>query len=203
MALVYRAGGCSGSHGSQDGAASCPPSAIFRPSIALPVTMLTITTATPADLPAVVALIRKLAAFERLPDLCVVKERDLAAVLFAPSPTVEVVLARFEGDIVGFALFFHNFSTFLGRRGLYLEDLYVLEEYRRRGYGKALLVHLAKLAVARGCGRFEWSVLDWNAPAIAFYRSLGAQVLPDWRITRMTGDALQSLARSESVDTSE
>lgn len=158
--------------------------------------MLSISAASRDDLSTVAALIRELARFERLEHMCVVKEDDLARALFVDNPTVEVVLARVGPDVAGFALFFHNFSTFLGKRGLYLEDLFVREAYRRRGCGKALLVHLAQLAMARGCGRFEWSVLDWNAPAIAFYQSLGAQVLPDWRITRVTGEALASLARS-------
>ena len=105
-----------------------------------------------------------------------------------------MVLAWEGDDAVGFALFFHNFSTFLGRPGLYLEDLFVRPANRGRGYGRALLIHLARLAVERGCGRFEWAVLDWNAPAIGFYQALGATVLPDWRITRVTGDALTALA---------
>jgi GNAT superfamily N-acetyltransferase len=157
--------------------------------------MFSISAARPADVPAILAMIRGLAVFERLETLCVVRETDLASALFADNPTVEVVLARVDADVAGFALFFHNFSTFLGKKGLYLEDLFVREQYRRRGFGKALLIHLARVAVERGCGRFEWSVLDWNASAMAFYQSLGAQVLPDWRITRVTGPALQALAR--------
>ncbi len=156
--------------------------------------MISISPARRDDLPIIADLIHELARFERLEHLCVVKADDLAQALFTDNPTVEVVLARLGPEVAGFALFFHNFSTFLGKRGLYLEDLFVLEAYRRRGCAKALLVHLAKLAMERGCGRFEWSVLDWNAPAIAFYQSLGARVLPDWRITRVTGDALASLA---------
>jgi GNAT superfamily N-acetyltransferase len=146
------------------------------------------------DVPAILVLIRALAEFEQLTHLCVVTEADICAALFAQKPIVEVVLAWEGSKSVGFALFFHNFSTFLGRPGLYLEDLYIEPAWRGRGYGRALLIHLARLAVDRGCGRFEWSVLDWNAPAIGFYQALGASVLPDWRITRVTGTALANLA---------
>jgi GNAT superfamily N-acetyltransferase len=146
------------------------------------------------DIPAILEMIRGLAEFERLDALCVASEDDIERALFGDKPVVEVVLA-WEGEkTAGFALFFHNFSTFLGRRGLYLEDLFVLPAFRRRGYGRALLVYLARLAVERGCGRFEWTVLDWNASAIGFYEGLGAQVLPEWRITRVTGAALAALA---------
>ena len=124
---------------------------------------------------------------------------DVARALFEPPVRVEVVVAREVGRTVGFALFFHNFSTFLGQPGLYLEDLFVRPAWRRKGYGRALLVHLARLAQARGCGRFEWSVLDWNEPAIRFYESLGASVLPDWRITRVTGAALAQLAADDDL----
>ena len=151
------------------------------------------------DLPALHGLVRALADYERLADQVVSTPADFEAALFAPGSTVEAVLLRpmvdgREADPVAFALFFHNFSTFLGRRGLYLEDLFVEPEQRGKGYGKALLIHLAGLAVARGCGRFEWSVLDWNVDAQRFYESLGATVMPDWRITRVTGDALVGLA---------
>ena len=150
--------------------------------------------ATRADVPAIVEMIHGLAEFEKLSALCVASEDDVEGALFGGKAAVEVVLA-WEGDkTAGFALFFHNFSTFLGRRGLYLEDLYVRPVFRRRGYGRALLVYLARLAVERGCGRFEWTVLDWNAAAIGFYEQLGAQVLPEWRITRVTGAALTALA---------
>jgi GNAT superfamily N-acetyltransferase len=153
-----------------------------------------IAAAQPGDVPAVLAMIRGLAEFERLSHLCVATETDLRHALFGPNPKVEVVIA-WEGDqTAGFALFFANFSTFLGRPGLYLEDLFVRPPFRGRGYGRRLLIHLARLAVERGCGRFEWTVLDWNDQAIGFYRSLGATVLPDWRITRVTGDALTTLA---------
>ena len=151
------------------------------------------------DLPDLHRLVRGLARYEKLEDQVVSTPEDFKAALFAPGSTVEAVLLRpvddgTEGAPVAFALFFHNFSTFLGRRGLYLEDLFVEPEHRGRGYGKALLIHLANLAVDRGCGRFEWSVLDWNVDAQAFYESLGATVMPDWRITRVTGDALVGLA---------
>jgi GNAT superfamily N-acetyltransferase len=162
---------------------------------------LHIAPATRADVPAILEMIHGLAEFERLEHLCVASEDDIERVLFGDHALVEVVLA-WEGDrTAGFALFFHNFSTFLGRRGLYLEDLFVRPEFRRRGYGRALLVHLARLAVERGCGRFEWAVLDWNAPAIGFYRQLGAQILPEWRITRVTGAALASLAAQPLLPT--
>ena len=150
--------------------------------------------AAPADVPEIVDMIRALAEYERLAHLCVATEADLVRHLFATPPRIEVLLGRENGRPACFALFFHNFSTFLGKPGLYLEDLFVRPEFRRQGYGRAMLGELARLAVERGCGRFEWSVLDWNAPAIGFYQSLGASVLPDWRITRVTGPALAALA---------
>ena len=144
-----------------------------------------------------------LARYERLEDQVVSSPDDFDAALFARDHPVEAVLlfADERTEPVAFALFFHNFSTFLGRRGLYLEDLFVEPEERGRGFGKALLVHLARLAVERGCGRFEWSVLDWNVDARAFYESLGATVMPDWRITRVTGEALQRLASIATTST--
>lgn len=151
--------------------------------------------ATPRDVPAIVAMIRGLAAYEKLSHLCAPTAAGVRAALFGPSPAAEVLIGREGRTAVAFALFFHNFSTFLGRRGLYLEDLFVRPAWRGRGYGQALLVHLARIAVARQCGRFEWAVLDWNAAAIGFYQSLGATLLPDWRITRVTGPALAELAR--------
>ena len=150
--------------------------------------------ARPDDATAIVALIRGLAEYERLTDLCVATEADIARALFGPRPFAEVLLAESAGGTVGFALYFTNFSTFLGRPGLWLEDLFVLPEHRRCGIGRALLRTLAAIARERRCGRFEWAVLDWNAPAIAFYRSLGADVLADWRIVRVTGSALDGLA---------
>ena len=150
--------------------------------------------ARPEDLHAIVAMIRELAEFERLTHLCVAAESDLDTALFGPTPAVEVLIAWKGIEPAAFALFFHNFSTFLGRRGLWLEDLFVRPEYRRQGCAKALLRTLAQIAVDRGCGRFEWAVLDWNASAIEFYQALGATVLPDWRIVRVVGPALDSLA---------
>jgi GNAT superfamily N-acetyltransferase len=143
-----------------------------------------------ADLPAIVALIRELAEFEKLSHLVQVTPQSLHPHLFGDRPAAEAVVGEVEGLVVAFALYFTNFSTFLGKPGLYLEDLYVQPAHRRSGLGRALLSHLAALAVQRGCGRFEWSVLDWNENAIGFYRKLGATVLPDWRICRVTGDAL-------------
>ncbi|MCB1981325.1 MAG: GNAT family N-acetyltransferase [Rhodoferax sp.] len=151
--------------------------------------------AVPADANVLVEMIGELAAFEQLGHLMQVTPEALATHLFGPRPGAEAVLAEVDGAIAGFALFFSSFSTFLGRPGLYLEDLYVRPACRSRGVGKALLQHLGALAMARGCGRFEWSVLDWNANAIAFYEGMGATVLPDWRICRVTGDALQRLGR--------
>jgi len=147
------------------------------------------------DVPTVLGFIRELAVYEKLEHQVVATDEDLRRWLFGPDAVAEVVLAIEDGAPAGFALFFHNFSTFLGRPGLYLEDLFVREASRGRGIGKALLVHLASLAVARGYGRVEWAVLDWNQPAIEFYRSLGASLLDDWRICRLTGDALAGLAR--------
>ena len=144
-------------------------------------------------------MIRALAEYERLSHLCIATEDQLEQQLFGTPRRAEVLLGRENGRPVCFALFFHNFSTFLSKPGLYLEDLFVRPEARRRGYGRAMLVRLAQIAVERGCGRFEWSVLDWNTPAIGFYESLGATVMPDWRITRVTGPALQNLARSEAT----
>jgi GNAT superfamily N-acetyltransferase len=155
---------------------------------------LHIAPARPADASTVLEMIRGLAAVERLAHLCVATEDDLRRELFSAHPAAEVILAWEDGQPAGFALFFHNFSTFLGRRGLYLEDLFVVPAFRRRGYGRALLIYLARLALERGCGRFEWTVLDWNADAIGFYTALGANVLTDWRLTRVTGGALESLA---------
>ena len=151
------------------------------------------------DVAAIHAMIRALADYEKLSHLCVATEADLDAALFGAPPAAEVILGWNGPDPVAFALFFPNFSTFLGRPGLYLEDLFVRPEFRGRGYGRALLIHLARLAVERGCGRFEWAVLDWNEQAIGFYRALGATVLSDWRITRVTGDALAALATEPPI----
>ncbi|PXW26566.1 GNAT family N-acetyltransferase [Paraburkholderia caballeronis] len=154
----------------------------------------TIRNATPADIGGMFALMYELAEFEKLTHLFVATEDGLRDALFGARPSAEALVAEDGGKLVGYALFFHNFSTFLGRRGLYLEDLYVQPSQRGSGLGTALLRRLAALAVERGCGRFEWTVLDWNQPAIGFYEKMGATVLPDWRVVRMTGDALAQLA---------
>jgi GNAT superfamily N-acetyltransferase len=150
--------------------------------------------ATPADVPAILQLIRALSDYEKLSDQVVITEAQLREHLFGPRPYAEVLLAEDAGRVVGYALFFHTYSTFLGRPSLYLEDLFVLPEHRGQGHGKGLLARLAQLAVERGCGRFEWMVLDWNTPAIQFYESLGAVVAPEWKLCRMTGDALRRFA---------
>ena len=155
---------------------------------------LRIAPARPADVPLVLAFIRELAEYERLADAAVATEAQLHEALFGARPAAEVLIAALDGEAVGFALFFHNFSTFLGRRGLYLEDLFVRPAARGRGVGRALLAALARLAAERGCGRLEWSVLDWNAPAIDFYRSLGAEPMSEWTTFRVTGPALDALA---------
>jgi ribosomal protein S18 acetylase RimI-like enzyme len=156
--------------------------------------------ARPQDCAVLVELIRALADYEKLAHLVQTTEEQVRAELFGPAPVIEALIgweqARGGTRAVAFALYFHNYSTFLARRGLYLEDLFVVPEARRRGYGKALMRHLARTAVARGCGRFEWSVLDWNQPAIEFYESLGAEVMADWRICRMTGEALAEFGRT-------
>ena len=153
-----------------------------------------IVAATPEDVGRIVGMIEALADYEKLRHLCMATEAGVHTALFGARPAAEVILGWEGPTPVAFALFFHNFSTFLGRKGLYLEDLFVQPAFRRRGYGRALLVHLARIAVARDCGRFEWAVLDWNAPAIGFYKSLGATVMPDWRISRVTGPSLERLA---------
>ena len=161
-----------------------------------PTAALTMRAAAPDDVGLILALVRELADYERAPDAVVATEAMLTEALFGARPAAEVVLA-FEGPTpAGFALFFHNFSTWLGRRGLYLEDLFVRPEFRGRGYGRALLTRLAAIAVERGCGRMEWSVLDWNEPAIGFYRTMGAEPMDEWTVFRLTGDALERAARA-------
>jgi GNAT superfamily N-acetyltransferase len=155
---------------------------------------LTIAPALVEDVPTILRLIRALGAYEELTHEIVATEDELRRWLFGDKPAAEVLVARVGSDAIGFALFFQNFSTFLARPGLYLEDLFVVPEWRGRGVGRRLLATLASLAVARGCGRFEWSVLEWNTPAIEFYRRAGAVVMDDWRICRVTGAALTALA---------
>ncbi len=154
---------------------------------------MTLRRAVRADVPEILRLIRALAEYEKLSGDVVATEAALAQTLFGDRPAAEVLLAEEDGRAVGFALFFQNYSTFLARPGLYLEDLFVEPEVRGRGIGKALLQAVARLAVERGCGRFEWAVLDWNAPAIGFYESLGARPMNDWTVMRVTGEALKRL----------
>lgn len=150
-----------------------------------------------ADIPVILQLIRDLATYERAPNDVTATEAQLHKVLFGEKPSAEVRLAL-EGETpVGFAVFFHNFSTWLGKPGLYLEDLFVKPEYRGKGYGRALLVDLAKIAEDRECGRMEWAVLDWNEPAIQFYRKLGAQPMHEWTVFRLTPEEFETLAESD------
>ena len=158
--------------------------------------------ATVADVSTIAELIRALATYENLSESVVLDEDRLREHLFGALRYAEVLVAEEDGGVVGFALFFHNYSTFLGRPGLYLEDLFVRPEYRRRGHGRALLTAVARLAHERGCGRLEWSVLDWNEPAISFYRSLGAVPLEEWTTFRLTADALEGIAGSSHQDRS-
>jgi len=157
-------------------------------------TTFAITPATRNDVADIESLVRELAVYEKLEHLMVSTPADFERELFGPNAVIECIVAKEDGRAVGFALFFHNFSTFLGRRGLYLEDLFVKPECRGKGYGKALLVRLAQIAVERNCGRFEWSVLDWNTPSIKFYEAMGAKVMPEWNLVRATGDALTDMA---------
>jgi GNAT superfamily N-acetyltransferase len=156
--------------------------------------VIAVRAAAPGDEALVLRFVRELALFEREPEAVTASEADFAAALFGDAPAAEAVIAEADGEPVGFALFFHNFSTWTGRRGLYLEDLYVTPAARGRGVGRVLLGHLAGIAVDRDCARFEWSVLDWNADAIAFYRSVGAVGMEEWTVQRVTGDALRRLA---------
>ncbi len=154
-----------------------------------------IRTATKADVPIILSFIKKLADYERLSHEVVATEEILRKTLFGRERTAEVAIGYFNRDPVGFVLFFHNYSTFLGRPGLYIEDLFVDESFRRRGFGRALLLYVARLAKERDCGRLEWSVLDWNEPAVAFYKKLGAVPMSEWTIFRVTGDSLDNLSR--------
>lgn len=155
---------------------------------------LSIRSATPADLSLIAQFIRDLAAYEKLAHEVRFDEATLGDKLFGPRPYAEVLIGEIDGTAQGFALFFHNFSTFEGRPGLYLEDLFVRPEARGSGLGKALLAHLAALCVERDCARLEWSVLDWNAPSIGFYQNLGARMMDDWTVMRVDGEALAALA---------
>jgi GNAT superfamily N-acetyltransferase len=155
---------------------------------------VTVSSATPEDVPVIFDLINALAEYEKLAHEVTGTSEDLAQHLFGDLPFAEAILARVDDQAVGFALFVHNYSTFLMKPGIYLEDLFVLPEYRGQGIGKLLLRSLGQLAVERGCGRLDWMVLDWNQPAIAFYERMGAQFKPEWQLCRVTGDALLALA---------
>jgi GNAT superfamily N-acetyltransferase len=157
--------------------------------------MATLRAAEPRDVAAIVGLIRELAEFEKLTHLVEVTPQRLHPQLFGERPAAEAVVAERERQVIGFALFFTNFSTFLGKPGLYLEDLYVQPAHRNVGVGRGLLKHLAGLANQRGCGRFEWSVLDWNVDAIRFYERMGATLMAEWRICRVSGEVLRSFGR--------
>ena len=156
--------------------------------------VLAIRAAEPRDVAHIHAMIVELAVFEKLEHMVVATESLLHEGLFGARPACEAIVGEADGEVVTFALFFHNFSTFLTKKGLYLEDLYVRQSHRGKGYGTLMLQRLAQLALERGCGRFEWSVLDWNQPAIDFYQAMGADVMPDWRICRVTGASLAALA---------
>lgn len=162
-------------------------------------TSVALRTATETDVPVILELIRALAEYEHMTDDCVATEAQLRASLFGPRPGAEVLLAVTEGDVVaGFALFCGNYSTFLAQPGIWLEDLFVRSEHRGAGIGRMLLAHLARLAVQRGCGRVEWAVLDWNAPSIGFYQSIGARGMTEWTTFRLTGEAMTDLARTSA-----
>ena len=153
-----------------------------------------IRSATPADIDAILGMVRELAEYENLLDQYVATEEKFQEALFGKKPIAEALVGELEDEPIAFALFFHNFSTFVGKPGLYLEDLYVKPPYRSRGFGKAFLRHLARIALKRGCARFEWTVLDWNEPAIRAYNSIAAASLDEWTIRRMEGNSLQKLA---------
>lgn len=163
-------------------------------------TTVSIRAATAADLPLIADLIRALAEYEKLADEVRFDEAVMGAKLFGPRPYAEVVIGEVDGVVQGFALFFHNFSTFEGKPGIYLEDLFVRPEARGAGLGKALLAHLAALAVERDCARLEWSVLDWNEPSIGFYKALGARMMDEWTIMRVDGAALAQLGAAKSPE---
>ena len=155
--------------------------------------------ATVADVPVILQLIRELADYERAPNDVVATEEGLREVLFGETPAAQVLIGREDGEPVAFAVYFFNFSTWLGRAGLYLEDLFVRPELRGKGYGRALLVRLAQIAQERGCGRMEWAVLDWNDPAIQFYKKLGAKPMEEWTVFRLTRDGIGALAGAGAI----
>ncbi len=157
---------------------------------------MTIRPATPADLPLIAALVRELAEYERLAHAAIATERDFEAALFGPQPKAYGLIVEHEGQPAGFAIYFYNFSTFLGRPGIYVEDVFIRPEFRRNGYGLAVFQYLARKAVDENCGRMEWSVLDWNEPAIRFYAGLGAVAMDGWTTQRLAGDALAALANT-------
>lgn len=157
-----------------------------------------IRSATVVDVPLILSFIQALATYEQLRDRCVATEEDLRQTLFADHPFAQVVIAEYQGIAVGFALYFYNYSTFLAKPGMYLEDLFVLEAYRGKGVGFELLKRLSKIAMAKGCGRFEWSVLDWNTPAIAFYRKIGAVGMDEWTVQRLDELGISRLATSDT-----
>jgi GNAT superfamily N-acetyltransferase len=150
--------------------------------------------ATESDIPMLLSLIKDLAQYEKLLPEVVTGEQELRESLFSKRPAAEALIGEGHGRPIGFAIFFHNFSTFLGKRGLYLEDLFIKPEFRKQGFGEEMLIRLAQIATERNCGRFEWAVLDWNESAIGFYKKLGARQMDDWRVFRLTGEALRNLA---------
>lgn len=156
--------------------------------------MLNIRRATPNDIPEILQLIRELAEYEKLAHVVVITADDIRRDGFSERPHFHVLIAEWESQPAGYALYFHNYSTFRGRPGIFLEDLFVRPPFRKKGIGKALLVHIARVAVEEGCARFEWQVLDWNTPSIEFYKSLGAEVLKEWLTMRVAGEALEELA---------
>lgn len=160
-----------------------------------PLSTLTVGPAQPNDVPAIGQLIQALADYEKLAHEVTGQVENLTQHLFGDRPYAEALLARVDDQPVGFALFFHNYSTFLMQPGLYLEDLFVLPDYRGQGIGKVLLQAVGQVAVERGCGRLEWNVLDWNSPAIAFYERMGAEIKPEWQLCRVTGEALEKLTQ--------
>ena len=160
--------------------------------------MLNIRKATPRDIPLILEFIRELAEYERLLEQAVATPEDLQRDGFSSEPKFDAEIAEWKGEPAGFALWFYNYSTFQGKPGIYLEDLYVRPRFRKKGIGKALLVHLARVAVEQGCGRYQWQVLDWNTPSIEFYESLGAKVMKEWLTMRVSGDSLQRLGEKSS-----